>query len=59
VQRAQAVADMLRLPHGKGTFTGSDGQGVHGGKNGLFDLARDDATLMAMTCPHPSEGTKQ
>mgnify|MGYP000598445531 CR=1 FL=1 len=29
-QRGEAVADMLRLPHGKGTFTGCDGQGVHG-----------------------------
>jgi thioredoxin-related protein len=48
---------MLRLPHGKGTFTGSDGQCKHGGKNGLFDLAKDDATLVTMTYPHPPEGT--
>jgi thioredoxin-related protein len=57
MQCAQAVADMLGLPHGKGTFTGSDGQGLHGGKNGLFDLAKDDATLTAMMYPHSPEGT--
>jgi len=53
---AQAVSDMLRLPHGKGTFTGGDGQGVHGVKIGLFDLVTDNATLMAARNPHPVEG---
>ena len=48
---------MLRLPHGQGTFTGGNGQGMHGGKNGLFDLAKDDATLTIMTYLHPPEGT--
>ncbi len=32
MQRAQAISDMLRLPHGEGTFTGGDGQDMHGGR---------------------------
>jgi thioredoxin-related protein len=30
---------------------------VHGGKKRLFDLAKDDATLMALTYAYPLEGT--
>jgi thioredoxin-related protein len=30
---------------------------MHGGKKGLFDLAKDDATLATMTTPHPSVRT--